>query len=256
MLESLNLILEIQELDIKMIRLMRLKKERKKERDQIHSIEMGLEKQEKAKELEVADIKKLIKVGEAEVLEVQERLAKLDNQQHSIKKVDEFNALSHEMAAATKDKAAREARLSDLYDKLTQEEDLLKTLAETVKSTKANGETLLAEIATTLEEINREGSALLQERETLAENADPEIMRIYDRLLNNKKDRVIVPIENRACSGCHIVVTAQDENLVRKGERLVFCEHCSRIQYWPTAVPSSEEEGKAPKRRRRTLAKA
>ncbi len=28
------------------------------------------------------------------------------------------------------------------------------------------------------------------------------------------------------------MLTAQDENLVRKGERLVFCEHCSRIHYW------------------------
>ena len=28
------------------------------------------------------------------------------------------------------------------------------------------------------------------------------------------------------------MLTAQDENLVRKGERFVFCEHCSRIHYW------------------------
>ena len=31
----------------------------------------------------------------------------------------------------------------------------------------------------------------------LAKTADPEILRIYERLLNNKKDRVVVPIENR-----------------------------------------------------------
>ena len=57
-------------------------------------------------------------------------------------------------------------------------------------------------------------------------------LHIYERLLRNKKDRVVVPIENRTCSGCHIVLTAQHENLVRKGENLVFCEHCSRIHYW------------------------
>ena len=58
------------------------------------------------------------------------------------------------------------------------------------------------------------------------------LLQIYERLLRNKKDRVIVPIENRTCSGCHIALTAQHENLVRKGENLVFCEHCSRIHYW------------------------
>lgn len=69
-------------------------------------------------------------------------------------------------------------------------------------------------------------------------------------LLNNKKDRVVVPLENRVCNGCHISLTAQDENLVRKGEKLIFCEHCSRILYLPE---SAELEGTAiaPKRRRR-----
>ena len=66
----------------------------------------------------------------------------------------------------------------------------------------------------------------------LVAQADPEVFRIYERLLRNKKDRVVVPIENRCCSGCHIMLTAQHENLVRKGESLVFCEHCSRIHYW------------------------
>ena len=87
----------------------------------------------------------------------------------------------------------------------------------------------------------------------MAKTADPEIMRIYKRLLNNKKDRVVVPIENRTCSGCHIALTAQHENVVRKGERLIFCEHCSRIHYWQE---SEEIEGTAvaTKRRRRRTA--
>jgi predicted nucleic acid-binding Zn-ribbon protein len=101
--------------------------------------------------------------------------------------------------------------------------------------------------------INREGSELKAGRDLLAQGADPEILRIYERLLQNKKDRVVVPIENRTCSGCHITLTAQHENLVRKGERLVFCEHCSRIHYWQE---SEELEGTtlATKKRRRRLA--
>ncbi len=80
--------------------------------------------------------------------------------------------------------------------------------------------------------INAEGRGLKEQRDDLSEKADPDIFRIYERLLRNKKDRVVVPIENRCCSGCHIMLTAQDENLVRKGRRIVFCEHCSRIHYW------------------------
>ncbi len=78
-----------------------------------------------------------------------------------------------------------------------------------------------------------------------------EIFQIYERLLKNKKDRVIVPIENRCCSGCHIVLTAQHENLVRKGEKLIFCEHCSRIHYWQEGGETVEGMELAPKQRRR-----
>ncbi|MCB1149304.1 MAG: hypothetical protein KDK48_03995, partial [Chlamydiia bacterium] len=84
----------------------------------------------------------------------------------------------------------------------------------------------------------------------LVSEADPEVFAIYERLMRNKKNRVVVPIENRCCSGCHITLTAQDENLVRKGERLIFCEHCSRIHYWPESEVLEEEA--APKRRRRS----
>ena len=98
--------------------------------------------------------------------------------------------------------------------------------------------------------INDEGRGLKEQRDGLVLNADSEIFDVYERLLKNKKDRVVVPIESRCCSGCHIMLTAQDENLVRKGERLTYCEHCSRIIYWPEHE-SLEGTAVAPKPRRR-----
>jgi uncharacterized protein len=71
--------------------------------------------------------------------------------------------------------------------------------------------------------------------------------------LYNKKDRVVVPIENRTCGGCHIVLTPQHENLVRRGERPVFCEHCSRLHFWKEEVV---DEGTSGTKRRRRKAPA
>jgi hypothetical protein len=48
------------------------------------------------------------------------------------------------------------------------------------------------------------------------------------------------------------MLTAQDENMVRKGERLVFCEHCSRILYWSESEVM--EAGAAGQRQRRRRA--
>lgn len=251
MLAALRLIIDIQDLDIKMIRLMKLRKERLKELKNLHKIGDDLLEKQKAKETEIVELRKLIKLGEAELQEVQDKIKKLESQQHSVKKVDEFNALNQEMAAFERDRVNREQRLSDLMDKVAQEEDFLQSLKETVQTASTNSRQEEVEILEKLKEINAEGRTLKEARDRLAKDADPEILPIYDRLLQNKKDRVVVPIENRVCTGCHILVTAQDENLVRKGERLVFCEHCSRIQYWPEEQAVVGEEAKTTRRRRK-----
>lgn len=252
MLKALKHILKIQELDMQLIQLMRLKKERLKELDNLKGIKGNLEKQILIKEAEIGDLKISERLYEGEVSDILARIKKLEAQQNSVKKLEEFNALTHEMSQAEKERVVKELRLSDLSDHLHLEEDVLKGLRETLETTCESSRVLEGEIIESIGRINAEGKELKRERDALAKNAEPETFQVYERLLGNKKDRVVVPIENRCCSGCHIMLTPQNENLVRKGERLVFCEHCSRIHYWPE-TEGLEEAGVAttkPRRRR------
>lgn len=250
--KALAMILEIQELDMQMIQLMRIKNERRHDLENLKVTKDDLQRKVAFKEDEIFELKKSARLIEGELNEVVARLKKLENQQSAVKKVDEFTALSQEMAQADRERIAKEQRLSDILDRCLAEEDILKNINETLKTTVESSKMLETEILDNLERINEEGRILKAQRDEFVEKVDPEIFRIYERLLRNKKDRVVVPIENRCCSGCHIMLTAQDENLVRKGERLVFCEHCSRIHYWQE---SKDLEGSAvatKQRRRRT----
>lgn len=253
MLQTLKVILDIQELDMKMIRLMRLKKERMQELLHIDSLRHELQKQQTDKQTEIAELSRSIAAQENKIFEIKEKIKKLEARQSSVKKVDEFNAITQEMTQAERERIATEQITSDLIDKRNLEEEILTKIKESLQQSEESSVALENEIRESIRMINKEGSELKAARELLAKTADPEIMRIYQRLLNNKKDRVVVPIENRTCSGCHIALTAQHENIVRKGERLVFCEHCSRIHYWQH---SEDIEGTAvaTKRRRRRLA--
>ncbi len=251
MQESLNLILKIQELDIKMIRLMRVKKERQKELEKIHTLKNNIQSQVTEKEKQMMELKKEIRLGETQIKEIQEKVARLDAQASAVKKMDEFNALTQEITQAGKERHLLEQRLSDLVDRVAAEEDQLVSLKENLGATEKNSEALEKEIAETITSINQEGKVLLREREGMIAKANQDIFKIYERLLKNKRDRVVVPIENRTCSGCHIVLTAQHENLVRKGDRLIFCEHCSRILFWQEVQAQPEGEEAAPRRRRR-----
>ena len=254
MFKALKIILDIQEIDMQMIQLMRLKVERQKDLANIQASKTDLNHQIEAKEAEIADINLAIRLIEGDVKDLKVKLKKLETQQSSIKKIEEFNALSHEMAHADRDRVLKEQRLSDQFDRLAAESDALKALKDILKTTTQNSQVIENEIQDSINRINLEGRGLKKHRDTLVDTADADIFKIYNRLLHNKKDRVVVPIENRCCSGCHIMLTAQDENLVRKGERIVFCEHCSRIHYWQQSE-SLEGTSTATKQRRKRAAK-
>lgn len=251
MQDSFQTILQIQELDINMIRLMRVKKERQKELAKVHQLKDDMQKRVSKKESDITLIKKEIRMGETQIKEIQERFTKLEGQQAAVKKMDEFNALTQELTSAGRDRTATEHRLSDLMDKLSTEEDVLVTLRENLQSTETNSNIIEKEIHDSIEKINAEGRAILVQRETLRATVADELFQIYERLIMNKRDRVIVPIEKRTCSGCHILLTPQHENLVRRGGRLIFCEHCSRILYWQETETVEGEEAASPRRRRR-----
>jgi uncharacterized protein len=253
MQEGLKDIIDIQELDMKMLRLMRIKRERQKEIQQIEDLRKELHLQLNEKEKEITDLGKSITTHEQKIQEINAKLKRFEGQQTSIKKADEFNALTQEMTQAERERISVEQKVSDLVDKKVAEEELLEKIRESLKSSEESSLALEREIQSSIKLINEEGSGLKHQRDNLASSANKDTLQIYERLLRNKKDRVIVPIENRTCSGCHIVLTAQHENLVRKGGNLVFCEHCSRIHYWQESE-ALEGSNVAPKRRRRRLA--
>ncbi|MBA3237833.1 MAG: hypothetical protein H0T62_05705 [Parachlamydiaceae bacterium] len=255
MFKSLKKILSIQELDMQMIQLMRLKNARKKELEAINQTKEDLRNQVTHKQKEIQELSLEVRFAEGQIAEIVERAKKLESQQNAVKKVEEFNALSQEMAQIDRKKLGEEQRLSDIIDRISAEEDTLKSLGETLKSTVENHKLLETEIHESIRRINDEGRIIKSQRDELVTEADAEIFKIYERLLKNKRDRVVVPIENRCCSGCHIMLTAQDENLVRKGERIVFCEHCSRIHYWQESQ-ATESSATTPKPRRRRAVKA
>jgi uncharacterized protein len=252
MLDDLKDILDIQELDMKMLRLLRVKKERLKELGQIEDLRKELRQQLTDKQIEIEDHAKSIQLLEQKIHETHARIKKLEQQQSQVKKADEFNALTQEMTHAERERIAIEQKVSDLVDKRASEEELLEKIKESLKTSEESSIALENEIRNSIKLINEEGSSLKVERDVLATKANPDILAIYEKLLRNKRDRVVVPIENRTCSGCHIVLTAQHENLVRKGENLVFCEHCSRIHYWQESE-ALEGSAVATRRRRRRV---
>jgi uncharacterized protein len=250
MIDKLKQFIEIQELDIKMIRLMKLKHERQDEILTIQSLRNELVEELGNKHEEIKEIKEELALTDQKISEHKLKIKQLEEQQSSIKKIEEFNAYNKEITHLDKEKSALEQTYSDLADKCAAEEKTLSDAESKIDDTDKHNQEIEHEVLTTLKEINVEGKDLQIKKGALIETCDQDILVVYNKLLRNKIDRVIVPLENRICTGCHIALTPQHENLVRKDEKLVFCEHCSRIHYW-TKSDTDEPDEAAPKRRRR-----
>ena len=253
MQKGLKPLLDIQELDIKMIRLMRMKRQRQGEIKQIESLRVELKEQLHLKEEEIKGIEKQVNGLEEKIKTLTEKYKKLEGQQSSVKKVEEFNALTQEMTSVEREKVTLETQASNILDRKVAEEEILEKIKDSLVSSEENSIELEKEIKSSIDQINEEGQHLKAERDALVSNVDPEGLKIYERLIRNKKDRVIVPIENRTCSGCHIALTLQHENLVRKGEAVVFCEHCSRVHFWQESEAVEGTTAQTKRRRRRTV---
>ena len=250
MLDTLSNLLKIQEKDMQMLRLLGLKSERLKELGGLKSTKETLEKEQRIKSDELLEVKSSIKLKEIEHLEVKEKIAEAEKKQEIVKKVEEFNALSQEIAQKERERNQIEHRITDDNENLSLLEEAFEKLQESVEIAQKNFSEVANEVQEAISHINEEGQKIKVDRDALLNTVAPEDLKVYKRLLNNKRTAVIVPIEDRTCMGCHIMVTAQHENLVRRAEKVIFCEHCSRIHYLPEAdVVQVEDSGK--KRRRK-----
>lgn len=250
-IDFLKTILEVQEKDMQMLRLLQLRDERESELGKLHKLRRDLEDQVSLKKNEVESHEKQLEELDQKLSSMAERISLLDEQQSSIRKVDEFNALTQEMSKLDREKANIQQQAQDLTDTINGDKEVLATIETSLKESYESSKAVEAEIQEGIKQINIEGKEIKNSRDVIAAKADPEILAIYQKLLGNKKDRVVVPIENRACSGCNILITPQHENLVRRAERLVFCEHCSRIHYWPVETDTQAAAEPTKRRRRR-----
>lgn len=144
----------------------------------------------------------------------------------------EYEALDKEIKTATeratqfrKDLIREEKERDDIIFSLEQEENMIN-----------EQEKELEEELEKIKEKSKEKELLLEElakkEQDIIPGLDEEILFKFERIIKNKSGLGIVPVKDSVCTGCHMMLPAQFENNVRKGEDILFCPYCSRILYY------------------------
>lgn len=144
----------------------------------------------------------------------------------------EYEALDKEIKDAgdkeldlRRDLQKEEELLEEMKVNLQKEEVMIQQQEEEVK---AEQERIKGEI----KEKEYQLKSLKKEEKKITPGVDEEILFKFERIIKSKSGLGIVPIEQGVCTGCHMILTGQFVNDIRRGEGIMFCPNCSRILFY------------------------
>ncbi len=186
---------------------------------------------------------------ELDLKTLESRIEKLEGQLNTIKTNKEYALLKKEIDGFKADKGVLDDEILQAMLVIEEKEKEGQRFTGAVKDAEEAlaGERRTAEAA--IAEIDRESAALQAERDAAAARVDPDVLRVYDRILNGKQDRVaIVPVDvsdgSGICQGCYVDITSHEINLLLIGRDVRVCKSCSRILYIDKGAATALTKGK------------
>jgi len=178
-------------------------------------------------EVQRKDIDNRLKLAEAQV-------NKFKNQQLEVKKNDEYQALTHQIATC-------EAGISDIETEELQqmikidEANAVLRLAETeYKRRMADLDGQMAHLKQKEAQCQANLQAQIGNVEAAAAPVPPVWRKGYDTAKSRaKRAPFVVPIDDHRCGGCHLRVSNDVSEAARHGGKPVQCDSCGRLIYWP-----------------------
>jgi predicted nucleic acid-binding Zn-ribbon protein len=178
------------------------------------------------------------RAGDRDVAVLQQRLTRFRQQLMAVTNGREYEAVQHEIATVEGELKAREDETISLLfelDELAPRADEAKRLLAARKD--AAGVALAGEADDTqrhrLDLAAVEGSIA-----ALRKTIDAATMSMYDRASKRYPRHAVAELKGELCVGCNVKNLPMLASEVRRGEKLVLCENCTRILYpVKTAAP-------------------
>ena len=180
----------------------------------------------------VASVRKAIHSLEIDVEAHTEQKAKYESQLLEIKTNDAYKALLGEIKAVREKIHGVEEQI---LERMTEEEETRKKAEERKREEPALKQRIESELRVLDEEektlrTHHEGLEARWAEESGALDAEP--LDIFMRLVQSRHGIAVSRIVGEVCEACAMLVRLQHIQEVRQGEKLLLCEHCSRILSW------------------------
>lgn len=173
-----------------------------------------------------------IKKSELEIDSFREKIRKFREQQMQLKNNQEFRAMENEISGVEKSIRQIEDRMLEIMETVEAAQAAVKDREDALKSEEGGIKHEVAAIEARGSEIKNELELVRQERSKLAADVDVDRLNQYNRMFTNKKDKVLVAVEdNGTCGGCHMKLPPYICHGARKQADVVACGYCGRMLY-------------------------
>jgi predicted nucleic acid-binding Zn-ribbon protein len=226
-----ELLVEVQKIDIDILKLRKESDDIPVRKEMIEARNAEYRKSIVAAQQELTAAQAKTAEQELEAQSQRQKITKLREQQMLLKTNKEFKAMEEEIAGA-------QEKLNGIEDReiaLLEEIDEARARVGEAKGALAKAEEIaradFAELDERNTEIRQRLEALGADRSVAVVDIDPEWLKKYEDILENKKDFALAKIEHGVCSGCHLKVAPHVVHDARRGDQMVICSYCARLLY-------------------------
>ncbi len=185
---------------------------------------------------ELTHVQSLRKEKEADLSSKEESVRKHTAELNSIKSNDAYRAMMGEIEKAKKDRSALEDEILQLMEKVDQAQQVWRERENAAKSVAGEREKQIADLEAKQKSLEEQIAQKQKERDALAAGYPQPLYQRYQTLRKGQRVAVVVPIRAEQCSGCHMRLSPNLINEVKRGQTVMFCEHCSRMVFLEEAV--------------------
>lgn len=93
----------------------------------------------------------------------------------------------------------------------------------------SNLESVKAEVDAKLEIINKDRQEVFVAKEKLLGTINQKGLAFYQKIRRWAKNSTVVPVEDQACMGCHMLLSDKIYADVIRADEIITCPHCGRI---------------------------
>lgn len=230
--EEINALLELQNLDLKLIEYEEHQKALPQLVEEIEApLRAAREAREKVEaELEVAKVHQ--RTIETDLVVNNENFKKLQTKQMAVRNQIELEAFQHELDAL-KDRAddleETGLRWVEVAEVAAEKLPPLVEAAEAAEKTATEQRAALDVKTAELKRIHDEASEL---QAPYLDQVPHQVLAYYKRLRGTGKTPFAAVVRKGACSGCGFRHPPQKLQEIKKARRMMTCEQCGRIQVW------------------------